>query len=452
MRNLILPVLIFGFMALNAPAAVTSTFNQTDPGATLVGYTSNTWDVNTATDSWLSGQLLLQLTAGDIYQDSVGNDAPPNPALFVTNPTLQYDSYMTGGTDSAAPSTTGPLPSIMGGAVDLGGAVAATFDTSTIDATWVSSLATNPSGDLTLARITLSDNAQGIYSYRIGVDNNQPTSFVGGFIVNGAMTQPVLTSTFTQTDPGTTLSGYVSNTWDVNTLGDKWLSAELIVDLTAGNIYQDGVGTDAPPNPALFGTNPTLQYDSYMTGGTDSEAPSTTGTLPSLIGGAVDIGGAIAATFDMSSIDATWITSLATNPSGELMLGRITLSDDACGTYKIRIGLEDGGASFFLGGTIVDGVMGTMEIPLIPGDFDSDGDVDVSDLGVLATNYGQGPGKTLSEGDANDDGYVNVSDLGLLATNYGVGTAAASAVPEPCTAALLVLMAAMGLAMRRRTA
>ena len=38
--------------------------------------------------------------------------------------------------------------------------------------------------------------AQGICSYRIGVGNNAPTSFVGGFVVNGAMTEPILTSTF----------------------------------------------------------------------------------------------------------------------------------------------------------------------------------------------------------------------------------------------------------------
>ena len=60
-----------------------------------------------------------------------------------------------------------------------------------------------------------------------------------------------------------------------------------------------------------------------------------------------------------------------------------------------------------------------------------DGDVDVSDLGTLATYYGNTTGMTWAEGDADGDGAVDVSDLGILATNYGTGTAAASAVPEP---------------------
>ena len=73
-----------------------------------------------------------------------------------------------------------------------------------------------------------------------------------------------------------------------------------------------------------------------------------------------------------------------------------------------------------------------------PGDFNTDGAVDVSDLGILATNYGTTSGMTWGDGDANGDGAVDVSDLGILATNYGTGTAAAGAVPEPAGLALLL--------------
>jgi len=41
-------------------------------------------------------------------------------------------------------------------------------------------------------------------------------------------------------------------------------------------------------------------------------------------------------------------------------------------------------------------------------------------------------------GDFNWDGTVDVSDLGILATNYGTGTAAAGAVPEPATFTLIL--------------
>jgi uncharacterized protein (DUF2141 family) len=61
----------------------------------------------------------------------------------------------------------------------------------------------------------------------------------------------------------------------------------------------------------------------------------------------------------------------------------------------------------------------------IPGDANGDGEVDVSDLGILAANYGLTAGADWSMGDFNTDGTVDVSDLGILAANYGTGERAA---------------------------
>ena len=452
MKYFILTLLLVGLTVAGASAQVTSTFTQVDPGTTLEGYVSNTWDVSTGPQGWLSAVLRVQLTSGDIYQDAAGSDAPPNPLNFGTFPTLEYDSYMTGGTDSEAPSTTGLVPTVVGGAVDLGGGIAATFDTEAIDATWGSSEATNPWGELMLGRFTLSDSAQGIYSYRIGVSGSAPTSLVGGYVVNGAMTAPVLTSTFNQVDPGATLEGYVSNTWNVNTLGEEWLSAVLLVELTSGSVYQDAAGGDAPPNPLNFGAFPTLEYDSYMTGGTDSEAPSTTGLVPTVVGGAVDLGGGIPLTFDTSGVDATWGSSEVTNPSGELMLGRVTLSDNAQGTYKFRIGLDDSGAVFYLGGVIVDGAMvltGSVPAPAIPGDANGDGSVNETDAQALADNWGASSA-TWSMGDFDGDGVVGPTDGSILAANWGTAGESAGTVPEPSASVLLVMAAVLASLVRRR--
>ena len=54
-----------------------------------------------------------------------------------------------------------------------------------------------------------------------------------------------------------------------------------------------------------------------------------------------------------------------------------------------------------------------------PGDANGDSRVDVSDLGILAANYGMTAGATWDKGDFNGDGKVDVSDLGILAANYG---------------------------------
>jgi uncharacterized protein (DUF2141 family) len=58
----------------------------------------------------------------------------------------------------------------------------------------------------------------------------------------------------------------------------------------------------------------------------------------------------------------------------------------------------------------------------ISGDANGDGKVDVSDLGILAANYGLLSGAAWVQGDFNGDARVDVSDLGILAANYGYGT------------------------------
>ncbi len=77
------------------------------------------------------------------------------------------------------------------------------------------------------------------------------------------------------------------------------------------------------------------------------------------------------------------------------------------------------------------------------GDFDLDGDIDTTDLTILATNFGLGT--TWLEGNANCDLVINTTDLAILATNFGF--VASGAVPEPATMSLLALG---GLAVLRR--
>lgn len=65
----------------------------------------------------------------------------------------------------------------------------------------------------------------------------------------------------------------------------------------------------------------------------------------------------------------------------------------------------------------------------IPGDFNTDGRVDITDFGLLKDHFGSGT--TLAEGDANGDAKVDISDFGILKENFGKSGAAA--VPEPAT-------------------
>ena len=76
----------------------------------------------------------------------------------------------------------------------------------------------------------------------------------------------------------------------------------------------------------------------------------------------------------------------------------------------------------------------------IPGDANSDGIVDVADLGVVGANFGS-VNAAAGDGDFNGDGQVDVADLGIVGANWTAATTGNSAtlVPEPGSAVVLIL-------------
>lgn len=78
---------------------------------------------------------------------------------------------------------------------------------------------------------------------------------------------------------------------------------------------------------------------------------------------------------------------------------------------------------------------------LMPGDANGDGRVDINDLTIVLSNFGQTE-MTWSQGDFTGDGTVDVNDLTILLSNFGqsFGSSAVggvSAVPEPGALALV---------------
>ena len=70
----------------------------------------------------------------------------------------------------------------------------------------------------------------------------------------------------------------------------------------------------------------------------------------------------------------------------------------------------------------------------LPGDANLDGKVDINDLTIVLSHYGQS-GQTWADGEFTGDGTVDINDLTIVLAHYGgsVGSAdaAMSAVPEP---------------------
>ena len=72
----------------------------------------------------------------------------------------------------------------------------------------------------------------------------------------------------------------------------------------------------------------------------------------------------------------------------------------------------------------------------LAGDANRDRTVDVTDLGILATNWQQSP-QTFSQADFSYDGVVDVTDLGILATNWQRSVPAPGPAPGLSKASLI---------------
>jgi hypothetical protein len=115
------------------------------------------------------------------------------------------------------------------------------------------------------------------------------------------------------------------------------------------------------------------------------------------------------------------------------------------GNYRATLnsaGVTDVAGNGVVGNTVLD-------FFVMPGDANHDRSVDVSDLGILATNW-QGIGKTFSQADFNYDGKVDVSDLGIVATYWQATLQGAAPASAPMSSQPMVAAVARGAFSSRR--
>jgi hypothetical protein len=151
-------------------------------------------------------------------------------------------------------------------------------------------------------------------------------------------------------DNSAVLAGYVTQDLVFETDTD-WLSAQLLVTLTSGTVYQDPFGGTTSPNPTLFNLQPSLEFDTYVSNGVVGE-PVATVT-------AEDFNPGAPVQCDEDGISLGWFTT-DVDDVGSLPLARITLSDDAAGTFHFRataLSSEGGVDQFDVTGTMANGTM-----------------------------------------------------------------------------------------------
>ncbi len=145
----------------------------------------------------------------------------------------------------------------------------------------------------------------------------------------------------------------------------------------------------------------------------------------------IDCGASATVSYDASTRSANWALS-------------ILLSD---GNYRVTLpaaSVSDANGNLLAGDF-------SFEFFSLAGDANHDRAVDITDLGILATNW-QGSDKTFTQGDFSYDGIVDISDLGMLATSWQKSLAAPTVpVKAPALRITAPVRAAASVPATRRT-
>jgi hypothetical protein len=160
----------------------------------------------------------------------------------------------------------------------------------------------------------------------------------------------------------------------------------------------------------------------------DDFTQSATGELTIELGGAdfsqlfVTDDVSLAGTLNLAHVDG--FDPLIAPPEQQTL--EILTADTLTGDFDTVTGYYLGNGNYW--DLIYDASSLTLQLTqATAGDTDLDGDIDLSDLSTLATNYGALSGSDWLQGDFDHDGDIDLSDLSNLAANYGQGEAQAFA-------------------------
>jgi hypothetical protein len=241
---------------------------------------------------------------------------------------------------------------------------------------------------------------------------------------------------------------YVTNDLRI-TFSGQFTGIQLLLELTQGSIYQNdspliGSGMFPPAKPLIEQLDPTLQWDTFIAFGGPT-AGDTVGNFGAG-GGAVGLGGRVAAQFDSERINQAW------NPAGgveifdrsDFMVARVTLSNDAVGRWGIKTSANAQILRAY--GSVFEGQI----FEDFPGNYDGNRFVGQADLDIVLLNWG-GHAQISQGGVEGAYVFVSQNELDDVLINWGsrqFALADATLVPEPITSVLL-LVALVALSLTR---
>lgn len=174
----------------------------------------------------------------------------------------------------------------------------------------------------------------------------------------------------------------------------------------------------------------TNNWNGVTTGGTYTLASAPTSSITSPSGGALIHTNCMS--ISASSSDAVGLTKVeflvngglyATDTTGSLTslsFAWNTLSGYPNGTYSLTTKAFNGAG--------LSTTSSPISVKVNNGDINGDGNVTISDLSAMATNWDKtygtvgtcsGSQTTFADGDLNEDNEVNITDLSILASNWG---------------------------------
>jgi probable HAF family extracellular repeat protein len=244
---------------------------------------------------------------------------------------------------------------------------------------------------------------------------------------------------------------YNGSSWTITDLNPTHSVCHGKSYASAVNQFGDAVGSGF----ASGGIAPTINAVLFKHDGTVVVLPGLGSSSPSDAALAINDSGTVVGEAATTAGIHAFVYDSTTGAEGDLNNLIVPDGSSAGWTLQNAYGIDDAGriAGY---GTLDGAYQAFLLTPVLPGDANEDGKVDINDLTIVLTNYGQ-TGASWNTGDFIGDGTVDINDLTIVLTNYGdtSGSSAAgmAAVPEPASLVLLVVcgvFVALGLARRRR--